>query len=74
MAVREELNPERVPYHWHWSMFPLIDLVGLELVYAVGLKALGYPPTLVDTQIEANVVDSALMKHLNGEEISEFQF
>lgn len=74
VAHSEELERDFIQFHWHWAMFPLIDLVGPELVYAVGLKALGYPPTFADTQKEADIVDAAIIQHLNGEEVHEFIF
>lgn len=64
MSLKGEVDPAQIPSHWHWIMYPLIDLLGPELVYAVGLQALGYPPTLVDTQQEVDQVDAALIKYL----------
>lgn len=67
MSQKGEVDPELVPYLWHWLMYPLTDLLGPELVYSVGIEALGYPPTWVDTVEEVRIVDAALVKHLNGE-------
>ena len=64
LAGEVSADPDVIPFHWHWLMYPLIDLLGPELVYAVGLEALGYPPTLVDTQQEVDQVHPALIKHL----------
>jgi len=60
MSQRGEVDPEWVSFHWHWIMYPMVDLLGPELVYAVGLKALGYPPNWVDTKNEADSVESAI--------------
>lgn len=49
---------------WHWLMFALVDLVGAETVYDVGLKILEYPPTWVDTHSEAEIVESAVFEFL----------
>lgn len=67
MSLPGEVDPNLTQYHWHWLMFPLTDLLGPELVYAVGLQALGYPPTWVDTQAEVDAVDAALIKHISGD-------
>lgn len=45
-------------------MIPLTDLLGPELVYAVGLESLGYPPTWVDTKQEADQVEAAVIEFL----------
>ena len=47
---------------WHWSMWPLLDLFGCQIVWDVGLKTLGYPPTTVDLQSEADMVEFALLR------------
>lgn len=47
---------------WHWSMWPALDLFGIETVWTVGLKTLGYPPTLVDMKIEADLIEAALLR------------
>lgn len=52
MSLRGEVDPNEIQFHYHWIMFPMLDLLGPELVYAVGLEALKYPPTLVDTKPE----------------------
>jgi len=49
-------------------MFPMLDLIGPEIVYAVGLKALEYPPTWVDTKEEADQVEAAVMVFLTAKE------
>lgn len=60
------LRQDLLPHHWHWIMFGLLDLLGTELVYEVGLKCLGYPPTWVDTPEELQLIDSAIAEHLKG--------
>jgi hypothetical protein len=65
MSQRNEVDAESVPYIWHWIMHPMCDLLGPELVYAVGLKALEYPPTWVDTKKEADLVEAAIDKFLD---------
>ena len=49
---------------WHWLMFPLIDLVGPELIWAIGIEALEYPPTWATTPQERDIVEAALQQHL----------
>lgn len=65
MALRGEVDPELTQYFWHWLMFPLLDLIGPELVYSIGMNALDYPPTWVDTKEEADLVEAAIVLHLN---------
>lgn len=67
MSLRGEVDPDLTQYHWHWLLFPLTDLLGPALVYSVGLKALEYPPTWADTQEEADLIEAAVIKHLNKE-------
>ncbi len=74
MASAEEIDPNLIQFFWHWHMFPLLDLMGPALVYSVGLQALGYPPTWADTKAEADAVDAAIIKHLNGEKINVTEF
>ena len=66
MSLRGEVDPELTSFHWHWIMFPMTDLLGPELVYSVGLKALEYPPTWVDTKQEADLVEAAIDKYLEA--------
>ena len=65
MALRGEVDPELTQYFWHWLMFPLLDLIGPELVYSIGMEALDYPPTWADTKEEADLVEAAIVLHLN---------
>jgi hypothetical protein len=64
MSLRGEVDPALTEFFWHWLMFPMLDLLGPELVYAVGLESLGYPPTWVDTKQEADQVETAVMEFL----------
>ena len=64
MSQSGEVEPTLTPYLWHWLMIPLTDLLGPELVYAVGPEALGYPPTWVDTKQEADQVEAAVIEFL----------
>ena len=64
MSLRDELNPDG----WHWLLRPMCDMLGVELVYAVGLKALEYPPTWADTKQEADLVELAIEKYLTEKE------
>ena len=64
MSQSGEVDSALTPYLWHWLMIPMTDLLGPELVYAVGLEALGYPPTWVDTKQEADQVEAAVMEFL----------
>lgn len=67
MALPGELDESEVQFHWHWTMFPMLDLFGPALVYSVGLQALGYPPTFVDMKEEADLVEAALLNHVQKE-------
>lgn len=64
LALTGEVDPDAVSFHWHWIMFPLFELVGVDWVYSIGFKALGYPPTWVDTAAEADKVESAIIEFL----------
>jgi hypothetical protein len=65
MSQSGEVDPTMTPYRWDWLMIPLTDMFGPELVYAVGMKVLGYPPTWVDMkQEEADLVEAAVIKFL----------
>jgi hypothetical protein len=66
MSLRGEVNPELIQFHWHWLMFPLLDMIGPELVYVVGLETLGYPPTWIDLKEEADLVESAVVEFLQN--------
>lgn len=48
---------------WHWLMFAMVDVIGPELIWVVGLEALGYPPTWVTTIEERDLVEAALQVH-----------
>ena len=65
MSLRGEVDPALTEFFWHWRMFPLLDFFGPELVYAVGLKSLEYPPTWVDTKQEADQVETAVIEFSN---------
>mgnify|MGYP003442532125 FL=1 len=67
MSLPGEVDAKLIEYHWHWLMYPCLDFFGPEQVYAIGLGVLGYPPTWVDTKQEADSVEAALVKNLNGE-------
>lgn len=66
MALPGEVDPDLVPFFWAgaWMLFPHLDMFGPAIVYAVGLEALGYPPTWVDTTQEADLVEAAIWRHL----------
>jgi len=64
MSQSGEVEPTLTPYLWHWLMIPMPDLLGPELVYAVGLECLEYPPTWVDTKQEADQVEAAVIEFL----------
>ena len=66
MSQRGEVDPALTPYLWHWLMIPLTDMLGPELVYAVGLEALAYPPTWVDMKEEADLVEAAVIEFLES--------
>ncbi len=67
MSLSGEVDPNLVQFFWHWLMFPLLDLIGPELVYSIGLQALGYPPTWVDMAEEVADVEAAVVRFLNKE-------
>jgi hypothetical protein len=64
ISDREDIH--NVAIRWHWLLHSLIKLVGPQVVYDVGLSALGYPPTWVDTHSEADTVESAVFEFLRG--------
>ena len=64
MSLRGEVDATVTEFFWHWLMFPMLDLLGPELVYAVGLECLEYPPTWVDTKQEADQVEAAVIEFL----------
>jgi hypothetical protein len=64
MSLRGEVDPELVEFFWHWLMYPLLDMIGPELVYSIGLECLGYPPTWVDLKEEADLVEAAVIEFL----------
>ena len=66
MTLPGYLRPDLLPFHWHWLMFDLLNFLGPELVWEVGLNALGYPPTWVDTSEEFEKVESAIAEFLKG--------
>ena len=69
MSLRGEVDPSLTEFFWHWLMFPILDLLGPELVYAVGLECLGYPPTWVDTKQEADQVEAAVIQFLERKNV-----
>lgn len=64
MSLRGEVDPTVTEFFWHWLTFPMLDLLGPELVYVVGLETLGYPPTWVDAKQEADQVEAAVIEYL----------
>ena len=64
MAQEGEVDRELVPYFWHWLFYPAIDVFGPEIVYAIGLERLEYPPTWADTIEEVRAVESAVIDHI----------
>lgn len=64
MSLNGEVDKDAIPYHWHWTLFPALDLFGPEVVYMVGLEALEYPPTWVDQKEEVEAVEAALVRYL----------
>jgi hypothetical protein len=49
---------------WDPRLHSLVELCGPAIVYDVGLMVLDYPPTWVDTDEEAAVVEAAVIGHL----------
>lgn len=64
MALASDVDPDLSHLMWPWLMQPMVDLLGPELVYAVGMECLEYPPTWVDTKPEADKVEAAVMEFL----------
>jgi hypothetical protein len=49
---------------WDPRLHSLVELCGPAIVYDVGLMVLEYPPTWVDTNEEAAVVEAAVIGYL----------
>ena len=64
MSLVGEVDPDQVPFHWHWIMYHLVELMGADWVYSIGFQSLGYPPTWVDTAAEADKVERAITEFL----------
>jgi len=65
LSLHGEVDPEKNYTMWHWLMHPMVDMLGPDLVYAVGIECLKYPPTWVDTKPEADLVEAAIDDFLN---------
>ena len=64
VTLSSEVDAERIYFEWPYLMIPIVEMVGPQLTYAVGLQALGYPPTWVDLTSERDAVSSALSMFL----------
>lgn len=69
ITLSSEINPARIYFEWPYLMIPIVEMVGPQLTYSVGLQALGYPPTWVDTVTEKTAVDAAISRFLQGESL-----
>lgn len=57
-------QPWEIAEHLDARLSPLLNFVEPETVYHVGLEALGYPITWIDTDEEASIVEAAVMDFL----------
>jgi hypothetical protein len=60
----DETDWDCVRWQYHWSMWALVDMCGPMLVWSIGFKALGYPPTWIDLVEESQLVEDAVTQHL----------
>lgn len=60
MSIRADVDPTKIYEFWHWLFFPMLEMLGPELIYSIGLPALGYPPTWADTKQEADLIEAAV--------------
>ena len=61
MVMPDELDPDKVRINYHHSLLTPIAFFGVERVWAIGLDALGYPPTWVHSKSESQLVHDALL-------------
>lgn len=59
---------------WDSRMHAMVQIFGAELIWEIGLKRLGYPPTFACTNFEIDAVDAAIRTHLAGERIDGVVF
>ena len=57
-------QPWEIAQHFDARLESLLLFVDLQTVYTCGLQALGYPPTWLDTDEEADIVEAAVMDFL----------
>ena len=57
-------QPCEIADHFDERLESLLLFVDLQTVYHVGLQALGYPPTWIDMDEEADIVEAAVMDFL----------
>ena len=57
-------QPWEIAEHFDARLEPLLLFVDLQTVYHVGLHALEYPVTWIDTDEEADIVEAAVMGFL----------
>ena len=57
-------QPWQIAEHFDARLESLLMFVDLQTVYRVGLQALGYPPTWIDMDEEASIVEAAVMEFL----------
>lgn len=53
----DDLEQKWLRIHWPYLMWPLCEMLGCAFVWDLGLKALGYPPTWVDTKWEVDQIE-----------------
>jgi hypothetical protein len=66
LVLKGEIDPEWTSFHYRPLMFPLLERYGVELVYSVGFGVLGYPPTWVDLEGEARMIEVSLRTKANA--------
>ena len=70
--LRGETDQDRYQEFYHPALWPACELIGAALGWSIGYEALGYPPTLIHTYVEADVVESAIQNHFReGAETDE---
>lgn len=59
---------------WDERLHAMVQIFGASLIWDIGLKRLGYPPTWACTNFEVDAIDAAIRNHLAGEQINGVEF
>jgi hypothetical protein len=68
MSEIRDVDPTKIYESWHWLFFPMLEMLGPELIYSIGLTALEYPPTWANTKQEADLVEAAVDLYFQNKE------